>query len=88
MSGKGANYYKAMDTNGGPNSSTQILTRTSVSQKRKWVSLGVLLFINLINYMDRLTVSAVLEVTLKNKWGRDFSNVATMYNKPFPIYSP
>ena len=46
------------------NATTPILTRTSVSQKRKWISLVVLLFINVINYMDRLTVSAVLEVQL------------------------
>ena len=46
------------------NATTPILTKTSVSQKRKWISLVVLLFINVINYMDRLTVAAVLEVIL------------------------
>ena len=34
---------------------------------RKWISLAILLFINLINYMDRLTVSAILEVEFVHK---------------------
>jgi len=31
-----------------------------VSPKRKWISLAILFFTNLINYMDRYTVSAIL----------------------------
>jgi len=33
---------------------------TIVSSRRKWISLAILFFTNLINYMDRYTVSAVL----------------------------
>ena len=29
--------------------------------KGKWVSVAILLFVNLLNYMDRITVSAILE---------------------------
>jgi len=36
-----------------------------VSDRRKWITLGILFFVNLLNYMDRYTVSAILD---------DFSN--------------
>jgi len=32
-----------------------------VSPRRKWISLAILFFVNLLNYMDRYTVSAVLD---------------------------
>ena len=35
----------------------------SASPSRKWISLAVLFFVNLLNYMDRYTVSAVLNVS-------------------------
>ena len=34
-----------------------------VSPRRKWISLAILFFVNLLNYMDRYTVSAVLDVS-------------------------
>jgi len=32
-----------------------------ISPRRKWITLGILFFVNLLNYMDRYTVSAILD---------------------------
>ena len=34
-----------------------------VSSTRKWISLAILFFVNILNYMDRYTVSAILDVS-------------------------
>eukprot|EP00091_Calanus_sinicus_P014216 TRINITY_DN31646_c0_g1_i1.p2 TRINITY_DN31646_c0_g1~~TRINITY_DN31646_c0_g1_i1.p2 ORF type:complete len:124 (-),score=27.85 TRINITY_DN31646_c0_g1_i1:266-637(-) len=36
------------------------ITVNIVSPRRKWISLAILFFANLMNYMDRYTVSAIL----------------------------
>ena len=50
---------KNMD-NEGPlaNDTTPILTRTGVSRTKKWTSIGVLLFINVLKHMDRQSLAA------------------------------
>lgn len=39
------------------------MEQQDVSSK-KWTSLAILFFVNLLNYMDRYTVSAVLNVSI------------------------
>ena len=46
-----------------------------VSPKRKWISLAILFFANLMNYMDRYTVSAVLSVRRLNENQQEFSDL-------------
>ncbi|XP_022672191.1 protein spinster homolog 3-like isoform X3 [Varroa destructor] len=40
------------------------------SWKREWAALNILFFVNLINYMDRVTIAAVLS-KVKNQYGLD-----------------
>ena len=38
------------------------MEQQDVSSNKRWASLAILFFVNLLNYMDRYTVSAVLNV--------------------------
>ena len=39
--------------------------------RRQWVTVLVLFFVNLINYMDRLTIAGKRKSTQLSKWPRD-----------------
>ena len=41
----------------------KIIEVEGIGRRSQLISLGILFFVNLINYMDRLTVSAVLIVS-------------------------
>ena len=71
--------------NEGPKATTPILTRTGVSRTKKWTTVGVLSFINVMKYMDRQSLAAVLEVKMllsyyQNKSQSDFQLTVQNFN--------
>lgn len=48
-------------------SSDSSITNDTISLRRKYVGVGVLFFINLLNYMDRFTIAGKIVATISSK---------------------